>query len=311
MQPKRHECVWRPVIAIALIYTALGTSSGLDSQTLQLNHPNELHAIYYHCVRRDGDIYLQQSSNGSIVQSQSSPNMLASEQNKLTTESGNYEGSGSYRYELEYKPTWRESEEVNTWSESEPSRSPHDFIGTCTVTEYKQWYSDHFPSDCKELFNGAADNEYTDLLYSHYCNTHCGTVYSNFLRSCGAEGKQLAEFYDRLCWTNERGVPCYLFLGRYQRYNPVSQVEALCLSLAAGNGCPLRCKRAVQSFRQQLGCCVTNIYNATSPGGLWSSCGVTVPDYCAEGYYNSVSGQTMLTAGNLIFVVTVSVMSLL
>lgn len=175
------------------------------------------------------------------------------------------------------------------------SESRHKLIGTCTAIDYKKWYFEYFPDDCKYLFNAASSHYYSDLLYSLYCSTECGAAYSMFLRSCGDGGKQLAQFYASLCWTNERGLPCFLFLGRYQKSNPITRIET-CLSSVDGRGCSLECKDTLELLTFTLGCCVANIYNTTvlehgSQYQLWSSCGVTVPDYCKEPYSrNEVSG---------------------
>ena len=53
-----------------------------------------------------------------------------------------------------------------------------------------------------------------------------------------------------------------------------------------GQICPIECRRALNEFRDVLGCCLNNFfffddeYNHTVRPELWSWCGVDLPDFC-------------------------------
>ena len=175
----------------------------------------------------------------------------------------------------------------------------NEFVGSCTKSDYKKWYRDEFPNECKDIYGNSNQN---DLTYSLYCDSDCGEAYSDFLRSCGEEGELYAAYYDSLCWTNERGVPCFLFLGSFRDSNPKEAVKEKCLP--HNGSCSSNCHRALEYFRFKLGCCINNIYNTSVPGDvvqytLWSSCGVNTPDFC-ENVHSENIGLTLTVVKPLI-----------
>ncbi len=306
-----QEGRWRPhITTTALICTLTVTSFALVPQscghdTPFLQRPEELHEVYYRYSPED---YPEENPSEPGVQSEDTDE--GAEGGISEGVSRSYDGTGSYRYELEPESEWDNSESEGSVSElnlgmeteAETPETLHKFIGNCTITDYRKWYFEQFSNECKYLFNAAASHEYSDTLYSLYCDTDCGDVYSDFLSFCGKQGEWLSDFYNGLCRTNERGLPCFLFVGRYKSSHTLSQVESICLSTTMKNGCSLECKDAIESFNLMLGCCVINIYSSITPTHgpwhqLWSLCGVSTPGYCREAY--SGNGGLENTAGKL------------
>ena len=179
--------------------------------------------------------------------------------------------------------TIHEREAVN-----ERIKRQESFFGTCSQTEYIEWYYNNYPPKCR---NRMENIQFEQERYLIYCDKECGDPYLNFLQSCeeGEGSETLAEYYRNLCYENSNGVQCVYYFLAHERLQPTYYVENNC-NTAFGNGndnCSFDCFVALHQFKNELGCCVNNIYNHSAGEhqvanfSLWSNCGVSTPGECS------------------------------
>ena len=103
------------------------------------------------------------------------------------------------------------------------------------------------------------------------------------------------------CSRDENGRFCYQ-LGQ-NASNYTSSVTTNCprLSNYSEHQCTHSCRDALQNLKSNLGCCLNDLYNTTSPSsnflntGLWSACGVNRPDFCSD---STLTQGSVTTSGN-------------
>ena len=169
-------------------------------------------------------------------------------------------------------------------TQSRASQARETFLGSCTQGDFIDWYTNEIWEECRDLLSNTTLVE----KFTVYCEEECGWMYFDFLRSCGELGELLVNFYEELCWSNNKGVPCYYFLMSDKYTNFENEVQQLCFP--RNTTCPMACSNALESFSHKLGCCVNNIFNTTIPAdttqhALWSSCGVRTPLFCEDVEY--------------------------
>ena len=102
-------------------------------------------------------------------------------------------------------------------------------------------------------------------------------------KSCGFPAN---EEPDLACEEGDDGVICVSYAADRTAISILDQVEQTCIKGA--NDCTEACRSAVLSFRENLGCCVNNIYNNSlnmvyaASYELWSLCGVETVEVCGS-----------------------------
>ena len=159
------------------------------------------------------------------------------------------------------------------------------FFGVCSQEEYIEWYYSQYPENCRYLMENL---QFEQQRYLVYCDEECGEPYLNFLKSC-EDSEQSAQYYKDLCYENSNGVQCAYYFLAQEKLQPAYYVENNCdMAFGNGNNCSFDCFIALHQFKNQLGCCVNNIYNHSSvyqvaDFQLWSKCGVDTPGRCSGG----------------------------
>ena len=177
-------------------------------------------------------------------------------------------------------------------TEAERVKRQDNFFGVCTQEEYYEWFYNKYPPNCRFLMENL---QFEQVRYLVYCDEECGDPYLNYLKSCEEEGEESSEessvsYYEDLCHENSNGVPCAYYFLAQEKLQPAYYVEMNCnmeFGDAGNSNCSFDCFIALHQFKNQLGCCVNNIYNHTETNmvadfNLWSKCGVSTPGHCSD-----------------------------
>ena len=153
------------------------------------------------------------------------------------------------------------------------SETSYELWSTCDVTS---------PGFCDTNRNFIAPSQ--PLTECQYWDSVCSEEYSRLFfdpdEDCTDSVASL-----QFCGVDESGEFCQLHPVRVNRDDSLAEAVNESCSMY-GPTCPAQCLRALNEFRDALGCCVNNIYffdedyNQTVTPELWSLCGVDLPDFC-------------------------------
>lgn len=90
------------------------------------------------------------------------------------------------------------------------------------------------------------------------------------------------------CSRDENGRFCYEMRQNVSNYTNSVTINCPSLSAYYGYECTNSCRDALLNLKSNLGCCLNDLYNTTSPSSnflntsLWSTCGVIHPGFCSD-----------------------------
>ena len=146
-------------------------------------------------------------------------------------------------------------------------------------------FLDAVPSAATDL---CTTSTYQRHLRALKCNQTYGQQLVDLYLNCGYN--QMALMESMGCGTSLEGEFCFDVADRSQQYQVA--VDSLCFDLYGKPSCSNSCQQALWNFREKVGCCINNLYNAsdnplsndrTASNILWMACEVPPID----GFCNS------------------------